>query len=73
MGFNCLKARLRTTLRRQFTFTIKSPEIAGTHFLLTSEGQKTQILKYDPKKGVLVAAKMLFPRVDGFWLCYTSF
>ena len=52
----------------------KFPEIAGTHFLLTSEGQTTQILKSDPKKGVSVVAKMLFPQVDeGFWLYYTSF
>ena len=31
MGFNCLKAR--ATLRRQFTFYHKSPEIPGTHFI----------------------------------------
>ena len=51
---------------------MKFPEIAGIHFLLTSdywEGQPTQILKYDPKKGVSVVAKMLFPQLDeGFWL-----
>ena len=64
MGFNCRKARMRTTLRRQFTFTIEFPEIAGTHFLSTSEGQTTQILKSDPKKGVSVVTKMLFPQVD---------
>ena len=52
----------------------KLPEIAGTHFLSTSEGQTTQILKSDPKKGVSVVAKMLFPQVDkGFWLYYNSF
>ena len=53
----------------------KFPEIAGTHFLLTSEGQTTQILmKSDPKKGASVVAKMLFPQVDkGFWLYYNSF
>ena len=51
----------------------KFPEITGTHFLSTSEGQTTQILKSDPKKGVSVVAKMLFPQVDeGFWLYYTS-
>ena len=45
----------------------------GTHFLSTSKGQKTQILKSDPKRGVSVVAKMLFPQVDeGFWLYYTS-
>ena len=34
----------------------------------------TQILKSDPKKGVSVVTKMLFPQVDeGFWLYYTSF
>ena len=54
-------------------FPIKLPEITGTHFLLTSEGQTTQIMKSNPKNGVLVVAKMLFPRVDGgFWLYYTS-
>ena len=31
-------------------FTIKLPEIAGTHFLSTSEGKTTQILKSDPKE-----------------------
>ena len=31
MGFNCLKAR--ATVRRQFTFTTKIPEIPGTHFI----------------------------------------
>ena len=53
----------------------KFPEIAGTHFLLTSEGQTTQILmKSDPKKGASVVAKMLFPQVDkGFRLYYNSF
>ena len=55
-------------------FTIKFPEIAGTHFLSTSEGKTAQILKSDPKKGVSVVTKMLFPQVDeGFWLYYTSF
>ena len=50
------------------------PEMAGTQFSSTSEGQTTQILKSDPKKGVSVVAKMLFPQVDeGFWLYYTSF
>ena len=47
-------------------FTIKFPEIAGIHFLSTSEGQTTQILKSDPKKGVSVVAKMLFPHVSGY-------
>ena len=55
-------------------FTIKLPEIAGTQFLSTSEGQTTEILKSDPKKEVSFVAKMLFPQVDeGFWLYYTSF
>ena len=52
-------------------FTIKFPEIVGTHFLSNSEGQTTQIPKSDPKKGVsiLYVAKMLFPQVDeDFWL-----
>ena len=52
----------------------KFPEIASTHFLSTSEGEKSQILKSDPKKGVSLVAKMLFPQVDkDFWLYYTSF
>ena len=41
----------------------KFPEVAGTHFLSTSEGLTTQILKSDPKKGVSVGVKMLFPQV----------
>ena len=45
-------------------FIIKFPEIAGTHFLSTSEEQATQILKFDWKKGVSVVTKMLFPQVD---------
>ena len=54
-------------------FTIKSPELAVTHFLSTSEEQTTQILKSDPKKGVSVVAKMLFPQLDeDFWQYYTS-
>ena len=36
-------------------FTIKFPQIAGTYFLSTSEGQTTQILKSDSEKGVSVA------------------
>ena len=56
-------------------FAIKFPEIAGTHFLSTSEQKTTQILwNLIKKKGVSVVAKMLFPQVDeGFWLYYTSF
>ena len=45
-------------------FAIKLQEIVGTHFLSTSEGQTTQILKSDPKKGVSVVAKILFSQVD---------
>ena len=53
----------------------KFPGIAGTHFLATSEGQTRQMLRRsDPKKGVLVVAKMLLPQVDkGFWLYSNSF
>ena len=40
------------------------PEIAGTHFLSTSDRQTTQILKSNPKKGVSVVAKMLVPQVQ---------
>ena len=40
------------------------PQIAGTHFLSTSEGQTTQILKSDPKKGVSVVTEMMFTQVD---------
>ena len=55
-------------------FTIKFSEIGGTRFLSISEGQTTQILKSDLKKGVSVVAKMFSPGVDeGFWLYYTSF
>ena len=55
-------------------FTIKFPEIAGIHFLLTSEWQTTKILKSDPKKGVSVVAKMSFPQEDeGSWLYYANF
>ena len=52
-------------------FTIKFPsEIAGTHFLSTSVTNNTNT---EPKKGVSVVAKMLFPQEDeGFWLYYTS-
>ena len=54
-------------------FTIKFPEIAGTHFLSISEVQTTEILKSDPKKGVSLLAKMLFPQVDErFWFYYIS-
>ena len=53
-------------------FTIKFPGIVGTHFLSTSEGQTTQMLKSDPKKGVSVVAKILFPQVDEGYN-YTSF
>ena len=54
-------------------FTIKFSEIDCTYFLSASEEQTTQILKFDPTKGVSVVAKMLFPQVDeGFWLYYTS-
>ena len=63
MGFNCLKARMRTTLEGSLLFNIKFPEIAGTHFLSTSEGRTTQIPKSDPKKGVsvLMQLKSYFP------------
>ena len=77
MGFKCLKARIKTTEEAAYFLPFKFQEIASTHFLLTSdywsEGQTTQILKFDPKKGVSVEAKMLFSQVDeGFWLYYTS-
>ena len=75
-GWGSTASRLeREPLREgSLLFTIKLPEFPGTHFLSTSEGQTTQILKSDPKKGVSVVAKMLFPQVDeGFWLYYTSF
>ena len=57
-----------------YIFNIKFTEIADTHFLSYSEGKITQILKSDPKKGVLVISKLLFLQVDeGFWLYCTSF
>ena len=72
-GWGSTASRLEPLSGGSLLFTIKFPEIAGTHFLSTSEGQTTQILKSDPKKGVSVVAKMLFPQVDeGFWLYYTS-
>ena len=55
MELDCLWARMRTALRRQLRFyDIKFPEIVGTHFLSTSEGQTTQIPKSDPKKGLSI-------------------
>ena len=55
MELDCLRARMRTALRRQLRFyDIKFPEIVGTHFLSTSEGQTTQIPKSDPKKGLSI-------------------
>ena len=74
MGFRCLKARMRTILRRQFFLSLSSQKFLVLIFLSTSEGQTTQILKSDPTKGVSIAAKMLFPQAnEGFWLYYTSF
>ena len=35
-------------------FTIKFPEIAGTHLSTSSEEQTTQIPKSDPMKGVYI-------------------
>ena len=35
-------------------FTIKFPEIVGTHFLSISEGRNIQIPKSDSKKGVSI-------------------
>ena len=51
-----LASRLESELLRggSLRFTIKFPEIVGTHFLSTSEGRTTQISKSDPKKGVLI-------------------
>ena len=76
MGFNWWTSRLEweQLWGGSLLFTIKFQQIAGTHFLSTSEGHTTQILTSDPKKGVSVVTKMLFPQVDeGFWLYYTSF
>ena len=73
-GSTALRLEWEPIWRGSLLFTIKFPEIASTHFLSTSEGQTTQILKSDPKKGVSIAAKMLFPQVnEGFWLYYTGF
>ena len=76
MGFNCLKARMRTTLRRQFTFyhQLSSQKFLALIFYQPLKDKKTQILKSDPKKGVSVVANMLLPRVDeGFWLYIYQF
>ena len=43
------------------------PEMAGTHFLSTSEGQTTQILKSDPKKGVSVVAIQIAVQIAQIW------
>ena len=68
-GWGATASRLQPLWGGSLLFTIKFPEIPGTHFLSNSEEQTTQILKSDPKKGVSVVAKILFPQVDeGFWL-----
>ena len=73
-GLTTSRLERETLWGSSLLFTIKFPHIAGTHFLSTSEGQTTQLLKSDAKKGVSVVTKMLFPQVDeGFWLYYTSF
>ena len=55
MKLDCLKARMRKLLEGDsLRFTIKFPEIVGTHFLSTCEGRTTQIPKSDPKKGVSI-------------------
>ena len=46
-------------------FTTEFPEIAGTHFLSTSEGQQDKYLNLIQRnKRVSVVVKMLFPQVD---------
>ena len=53
---------------------LSSQKLVVFIFLSISEGQATQILKSDLKKGVSVVAKMLSLQVDeGFWLYCTSF
>ena len=47
-------ARLKLLWGGRLIFTIKFPEIAGTHFLPTSEEQTTQIPRSHPKKGVSI-------------------
>ena len=55
MGLDYLKAReWKPIWGGSLRFTIKFPEIVGTHFLSTSEGWTTQIPKSDPKKGVSI-------------------
>ena len=55
---------MKTIWGGSLLFTIKFPEIGGTHCLSISEGQTTQTPKSDPKKGVSVVAKMLYPHAD---------
>ena len=73
MGFNFLKAENHFEEAVYF-LQLSSQKLLLLIFLLTSEVQKTQILKSDPKKEVSVVAKMLCPKVDeGFWLSHTIF
>ena len=53
-GWGSNASRLEPLQGGSLLFTIKFVEIAGTHFLSTSEGRTTQIPKSDPKKGVSV-------------------
>ena len=64
MGLGCLKARMKTNWRMQFTFYHKLPEIAGTHFLSNSEARmnnaNTKIWSKERSINPYVA-KVLFP------------
>ena len=53
-GWGSTASRLEPLLGGSLLFTIKLPEIAGTHFLSTSEGRTVQTPKSDSKKGILV-------------------
>ena len=52
---------------------LSSQKLLVLIFYQPLKDKQHKILKSDPKKGVSVLAKMLFPQVDeGFWLCYAS-
>ena len=54
-GWGSTASRLEPLWEGSLLFSIKVPDIAGTHFLSTSERRATQkIQKSDPKKGVSV-------------------
>ena len=53
-GWGSTASRLEPLWGGSLLFTIKFPEIAGTHFLSNSQRRTTQISKSDQRKGVSV-------------------